>query len=350
MSDNTPTAGAGAQPEGGATPTPERIFTMLSAYQSSAALKAGIELGLFTAIAEGNRTVPEIARRCEASERGVRILCDFLTIIGFLTKSDSQYDLTPDTAVFLNAHSPAYMGSVVDFMLRSELTAPFQDLTTVVRTGTTTLPDKGTVSDEHPAWESFARAMMPMMAMPAQQLAAMVSCPTDRPFRILDIAASHGLFGIAFAQRYPNAHVTALDWSRVLEVATENAGKMGVGDRLELLPGDAFTVPFGNDYDLVLLTNFLHHFDPATNETLLRKVHASLAPGGQAVALEFVPNPDRVTPAGSAAFSLVMLSSTPTGDAYTFAELESMFANAGFSSSVVYNVPMSIQQAVIAQK
>lgn len=330
-------------------PTPERIFGAFTAYQVSAALKAGIELGLFTAIAEGNGTVPAIAGRCNASERGIRILCDFLTITGFLSKGDSQeYDLAPDTAAFLNAHSPAYMGTVVEFILHPDLTAPFNDLTNIVRTGTTTLPDKGTVTEEYPAWETFARAMMPMMAMPAQQLAAIISCPADRPIRVLDIAASHGLFGIAFAQRYPNAHITALDWPRVLEVAKENAGKMGVGDRLELLPGDAFAVPYGGSYDLALLTNFLHHFDPPTNEELLRKVHASLAPGGQAAALEFVPNPDRVTPPGAAAFSMMMLGSTPAGDAYTFEELRSMFVNAGFSECEVKDVPMSIQRVVIA--
>lgn len=46
---------------------------------------------------------------------------------------------------------------------------------------------------------------------------------------------------------------------------------------------------FGDGYDVVLLTNFLHHFSPPTNETLLRKVHAALKPGGRAVTLEFVP-------------------------------------------------------------
>lgn len=333
-------------------PTPERIFGTLNAYQRSAALKAGITLGLFTAIAEGNTTVPDIARRCEASERGIRILCDFLTISGFLSKEAGQYGLAPDAAAFLNEHSPAYMGSVADFLLLPTLTDSFNDLATTVRTGTTILPDKGTVSEEHPAWEEFARAMMPMMAMPAQQLAGIVPCPADRNFKILDVAAGHGLFGIAFAQRYPNAHVTALDWSAVLDVAKENARTVGVGDRIELLPGDAFEVSFGDNgsYDLVLLTNFLHHFDPATNETLLRKVHAALTEGGQAVVLEFVPNPDRVTPPGTAAFSLTMLASTPSGDAYTFEELRDMFANAGFSPATIQDLPMSIQQVVIAKK
>jgi len=74
----------------------------------------------------------------------------------------------------------------------------------------------------------------------------------------------------------------------------------------------------------VLITNFLHHFDPPTCTTFMRKVHAALKPGGRAAIAELVPNPDRVTPPTAAAFSMMMLATTPAGDAYTFAELESI--------------------------
>src|SRR6185503_1365089 len=124
----------------------------------------------------------------------------------------------------------------------------------------------------------------------------------------------------------------------------------GVADRFSVIGGSAFDVDYGDGYDLVLLTNFLHHFDPETNEKLLRKVHAALAPGGRAVTLEFVPNEDRISPPETAAFSVMMLGSTPSGDAYTFAELERMFANAGFSRSEIHQLPPSIQQVVISQK
>ena len=80
-------------------------------------MKAAIELEIFTAIAEGNTTPATIAKRCEAAERGVRILCDFLTIHGFLTKEGSHYGLAPDSALFLNRHSPAYIGGAVEFLL-----------------------------------------------------------------------------------------------------------------------------------------------------------------------------------------------------------------------------------------
>ena len=49
-------------------------------------MKAALELEIFTAIAEGNTTAGAIARRCQCAERGVRILCDFLTIHDFLRK------------------------------------------------------------------------------------------------------------------------------------------------------------------------------------------------------------------------------------------------------------------------
>ena len=68
----------------------------------------------------------------------------------------------------------------------------------------------------------------------------------------------------------------------------------------------------------MLLTNFLHHFDHPTNVALLKKVHAALQPGGRAVTLEFVPNEDRVSPPMPAGFSMIMLTTTPAGDAYTF--------------------------------
>jgi len=219
-----------------------------------------------------------------------------------------------------------------------------------VRKGGTALPEDGTIGPENPVWVTFARAMAAMMDLPSQLLAKLVDPQADRKLKILDIAAGHGLYGIAFAKNNPQVEVTALDWKGVLEVAQENAEKAGVADRYKTIPGSAFDVEYGSGYDLVLLTNFLHHFDPPTCETLLRRVRAALADGGRAVTLEFVPNEDRVTPPDAAGFSMMMLISTPSGDAYTFPELERMAANAGFSRSTVHPLPPTFQTAVISEK
>jgi ubiquinone/menaquinone biosynthesis C-methylase UbiE len=219
-----------------------------------------------------------------------------------------------------------------------------------VQKGGTAMEDDGTIGPENPLWVTFARSMAPLMTLASQLIPKLVDPKADRKLKILDIAAGHGLFGIGFARNNPQAEITALDWKGVLEVAKENAQKAGIADRYNTIEGSAFDVDFGSGYDLVLLTNFLHHFDPPTCETLLRKVHAALADGGRAMTLEFIPNDDRVTPPDAAGFSMTMLLSTPSGDAYTFAELEKMLANAGFSRSTLHPLPPTIEQVVISEK
>lgn len=333
-----------------AGPSPILFFDTINAHQRTAALKAAIDLDIFTAVGEGHASAPDIARRCEASERGARILCDYLTVLGFLTKEGERYALTSDSAVFLDRRSPAYVGGATEFLLSPLLTDGYKDLAAAVRRGGTVISDSGTVAPEHPVWINFARGMGALARMPAQLMAQLVAGESRQPMKVLDIAAGHGFYGIAFAEANPAAEIVAQDWPQVLEVAQENARRAGVGDRLTTLPGSAFEVEFGEGYDLILLTNFLHHFDPDTCEVLLRKVHAALAEGGRAVTLEFVPNQDRVSPPYAAMFSLVMLNTTPRGDAYTYGELEGMFRRAGFSRSEDHPLPPTPQHVVISHK
>ena len=331
-------------------PSPALFFDTIGGYQRTEALWAGIELDLFSHVAAGRRTVSELAEACKAAPRGIRILADYLAILGFLSKQGDRYELTDDTKVFLDRRSPAYVGDAARFLLSSDLRESFRQLTVAVRRGGTAVSDEGTVSHDNPIWVEFARAMAPLMQMPARLLAELVGGDTARPLRVLDVAAGHGLFGIAVAERYPHAHVTALDWQNVLAVAEENAHRAGLAERYDLRPGSAFEVDWGGPYDVVLLTNFLHHFDIPTCEKLAAKAHAALATGGRALTLEFVPEPDRITPPATANFAIVMLATTAHGDAYTFDEYQAMFARAGFARSEFHALPPTMQQAVVSHK
>jgi ubiquinone/menaquinone biosynthesis C-methylase UbiE len=330
--------------------TPEAVFEAMNAFHLTAAMKAAVEIDLFTGIAEGKNTPATLAPRCQAAERGVRILCDYLVVQNFLTKDDGHYGLTPTAAAFLDRRSPAYLGSMVHFLASPETKVAFDGLTAAVKNGGAVYQPGGSVAPENLLWVEFARSMAPLMAMPSEKLAELIGAGEGKTWKVLDIAAGHGLYGLAVARQNPNAEIHAVGWAPVLEVAKENAKKFGIDGRFHTIAGSAFDVPFGEGYDVVLLTNFLHHFDPPTIDTLARKVHAALKPGGQAVVLEFVPNDDRISPRTPAAFSMVMLGNTPSGDAYTFAEFERMLAGAGFHSIELKPLEPTFQQVVLARK
>jgi SAM-dependent methyltransferase len=311
-----------------APPTPDLFFDSIFAFQRSAALKAAIDVDLFTAIGSGAKTPKDLAAACGIPERSARILADYMTIVGFVVKADGTYALTADTAAFLTKTSPMYLGGTVEFLYSDEVLERVKTLSDTVRRGK---PVLNMVAGEDPAWVHFARAMVPMMMPSAHAIADLLDASAGRPMRVLDIAAGHGMFGIVIAQRNAKAEIVAADWPSVLAVAAQHASAMGVAARHHQLPGDAFKVDFGTGFDVALVTNFLHHFDRPTCVGFLRKTAAALNAGGRVAVLEFVPNDDRVTPPMAARFSLTMLSNTDGGDAYTFRELSGMLTEAGFS-------------------
>ncbi len=329
-------------------PNPASVVEALNAYQRSFALKGAIELEVFTHIADGAATSDEIAPRCNASARGMRILCDYLTIAGFLTKHGNRYGLTLDSATFLSKRSPAYMGTVANFLLTDEHLTNFRDMAAVVRKGGVVQSDEGNMSAENPVWVEFARSMVPMVALFARTMAPIVAEP-GKEMKVLDIAAGHGMFGIEVAKHNTVAEIVAVDWKNVLEVALENARAAGIADRYRTIAGSAFDVDLGSGYDVALLPNFLHHFDPATNIALLKRIRAAMNPDGLLATLEFIPNEDRVTPPSPASFALMMLGSTAHGDAYTFREYDRMFREAGFGESRQVDFGPAPQQLILTE-
>ena len=84
----------------------------------------------------------------------------------------------------------------------------------------------------------------------------------------------------------------------------------GASTAYTTIAGSAFEVAWGEGYDLVLLPNFLHHFDRATCTDILRR---ALAPDGRVAIIEWVPNEDRISPPFPALFAMTILLTTPSG-------------------------------------
>lgn len=327
--------------------SPQPLLDAVMGHFQTSAIKAAVELDLFTAIGEGARDAPAIAKRTGAAARGIEILADYLTVLGFLEKTGSGYGLAPSTATFLDRRSPAFMGDIHRFMAAPEmLKLTLGDPAGFVRNGGSI--GLANLAPEDPIWVDFARYMAPLAGMVARATAGHLAQRPPAPGRILDIAAGHGLYGISLARQFPEAEVTALDWGNVLTVARENAAAAGLGDRYKTLTGSAFDVAFGGPYDLVVMPNFLHHFDEPTCIGLLRKAQGALAKSGRIAIVEFVPAEDRTSPPMPARFAYVMLATTPAGTAYPASALRRMLAEAGFGPPEIVPLAPSPQTLLVA--
>lgn len=327
-------------------PSPMLIFETLQAHQRTSALRAGIDLKLFTAIDKGAHTPEALAAGCKASVKGVRVLCDFLTIMGFLTKNEAGYALTPDSQMFLVEGSPAYLGGMTTFLFHPFMEKGMTNVLEAVRNGGTVLPNEGSVSDDNPVWVDFARGMAPLTRPSAETVAQLLAA--TGPVKVLDIAAGHGMYGLTFAQQNPLAEVYALDWKPVLAVALENAVQMGLAKRWHALEGSAFTTDYGTGFDVALVTNFIHHFDAPTNTSLAEKVRAALKSGGKMAIVEMAVNEDRITPPAAGQFAMTMLTTTAKGDAYSRNEIESICRSGGFREVTHHTVPGTLQTVTVA--
>jgi 2-polyprenyl-3-methyl-5-hydroxy-6-metoxy-1,4-benzoquinol methylase len=300
---------------------PTWLLDEFRAFERSLALRTAIEMDLFTRIGAGTNTIRTLARATSASERGLRALCDYLTVQGHLAKQGSRYSLTLNARIYLTTASPAYFGSAVKFFASDATVAAFCRLRQTVERGTASaLLD----------WVEYARSMAPLAHQTAQFAAAALRVDSAGPIQVLDLGAGHGLYGLAIAAQNSAAQIFALDAPQVLKIAMDNARQAGVAKRYHPIPGDAFKAGFGGPYDLVLAANLAHHFDEASNIRLFRKVRAALKPAGRMVLIEWVPNADRVSPSPDAAFALTVLATSAHGAIYTLKEYSRMLRAAGF--------------------
>ncbi len=328
----------------------ERILDTLQAFQRTEALRAAIELDLFTALAEGLDEPETLAGRAGASPRGLRALLRYLVTIGLVVKEGDRYAPAPDAARYLDRRSPAYLGDTARFYTAPALREGFADLTEAVRRGGSDPRRIDSMQPEHPVWVDYATAMASVFRGAAESLADLLMPLEPPPRTILDVAAGHGLFGIALLRRLPEAAVTALDWAPVLPVAAAHARAAGVLERFRTHAGSAFDAELRGPYDTVLVANFVHHFPPRRVVELLERLRGALVPGGRIVLVEFVANDDLVTPTAAGRFALTMLATTPGGDAYTFAELSDLLLEAGFDGPVLRPLAHSPERAVLARR
>jgi SAM-dependent methyltransferase len=134
------------------------------------------------------------------------------------------------------------------------------------------------LSDED--WGVYQRGMRGVMHFQALEVVWRTPMPKN-PQDMLDVGGSHGLFSVAFCRRYRNLRSIVLDIPEAVKHAAPILAKEGMGDRVVHRAGDALTDDLGtNMWDLVFISQFVHHFDATANRDLVQRAARALRPGG----------------------------------------------------------------------
>lgn len=318
--------------------SPAAVMQDLTGAWRTRTLVAGVELGVFSHIAAGKRSVKEIADAAGASPRGVALLLNALTAIGYLRKTGTRYSLPPVSAAFLVPGGKDYVGAMAHAL--SLTWDNWKNLSEAVKSGrpaeTVNVAEKG-----KQFFPKLVASIFPGNFAAATEAASHFSEKDRRKIhRILDVAAGSGAWSLAFARAIPESRVTTVDFPEMTPITREFAERFGAAARYQYLEKDLREADFGRDaYDLVILGHIVHSEGEKRGKELMAKSYAALRPGGKLLIAEYVPNDARSGPAMPLLFGLNMLLQTEEGAVFTLREYRAWLKAAGFRKVKTIPVP-----------
>ncbi|MEJ2689171.1 MAG: methyltransferase [Deltaproteobacteria bacterium] len=306
--------------------TSDTILQTSHGFQASRVLLCGAELDLFTLLAEKPLSSAAVAAERNADPRGISILLDVLSALGYLIKIDGQYQTEPSAVPFLSADAPESLLPVI--LHQGRLWQSWSRITDIVL-GKTTVSMNKTGALAEGSVKSFIGAMHVIASKKAPEVVAAIKPGKAR--RLLDVGGGSGTYTLAFLAAVPEMRATLFDLPPVIEMARDRVHAAGVEDRASLVPGDFYKDPLPPGHDLALLSAIIHQNSQEENKALYQRIHDALEPGGRIVVRDYVMSPDRTAPVEGAMFAVNMLAQTQGGSTYTYEEIADGLASAGFN-------------------
>lgn len=321
---------------------PDHILQIGMGFWASKTLLSAVELDLFTVLSSGGLTAPQLAERLDLHSRGRDDFLDALVALGLLAREGdgpgSVYSNTPDTAVFLDKASPAYLGGILT-MSSTRLYNFWGSLTEALHTGQPQSEIKsGAPSVFEGMYDNPDHLERFLNAMSGLQLGAFLALGRTIDFSahttFCDLGGANGALAGIVATANPHLTGTVFDLPPVGPIATANLARQGVGDRVTAVGGDFFTDELPTA-DVYFLGNVLHDWAETEKQTLIDKAYAALPSGGILVVIENVIDDARRENAFGLLMSLNMLIEVPGGFDYTGAQFDGWARKAGFSRTEV---------------
>jgi predicted O-methyltransferase YrrM len=306
--------------------TEKSILELARGFMASRVLLSAAEMDLFTLLAPKPMTAEEIASATKAGLRGINILLDALSALGFLVKTDGRYRVEPSIVPLLSADTPESILPMVLHM--GTVWQNWSKITDIVLGKTSPSLEKKGILDKDNR-KAFIGAMHVVASKAAPEVVAAINPGQAR--RLLDVGGGSGSYTLAFLNAAPAMRATLFDLPPVIEMARERILAAGMVERVTLAVGDFYKDELPPGHDLALLSAIIHQSSLKQNEALYGKIYRALDSGGRIVVRDHVMSADHTQPLEGALFAVNMLAGTEGGGTYTFDEIKDGLAAVGFT-------------------
>lgn len=290
------------------TSTPSQVT---AAVETTAVIDAAHRLGVLRRLSASPRTATELAGDLDLDPTSTTRLLDTLVRLGLLHR-DAGGSCSADLAAV---------------RCLKVITEAWGALSDVVRTGAPVTP-ADTAAGAAALYPIIAPQLATWFAPAAARLGELLSPP---PGSILDVGAGAAPWSIAVAAGNEHTHVTAIDLPAMHPVTRSAVSEAGLTTQFTYLSGDVFTTELpAAAYDLALLGNLCHLFDPERNRTLLGKLRHSVRPGGRIAIVDVLPATNPAEQLAISRYELGLLLRTSAGRVYPLSAYLEWSTEAGF--------------------
>lgn len=253
------------------------------AYLLARTIMTAQDVGLFEVLRDGPLSVDEAAARCGAQPRALGQLMHALVGAGYLRHRAGQFSLTPKVRKWLLRGTPHSLYDKMRFQfVEYDLIRHYSDY---VRTGESVAIHQTFTPDD---WDRYMRAMRDLARLNGAEVGWRTPVPRGAK-DLLDIGGSHGHFAAQLCRRYPGLRAEILELPAAIAASAPILAEEGMGDRVVHRAGDALHDDLGEGcWDVILISQLVHHFSDAQNAALMQRAGRALRPGGVLVVQEVI--------------------------------------------------------------
>jgi ubiquinone/menaquinone biosynthesis C-methylase UbiE len=315
---------------------------------ASKALFAALEIDLFSLLADGPRNVTTLAATTRIPPNRLRTLLHALTALGLLITDGPCYRNAPASQLYLVRGAPGDFGEYFRLQVARQIYPALLHLDVGLAGTGVAFDTLGGLMSEPAEARTFTAAQHAGSLAAARVLARRV--PLGAAERLLDVGGGSGAFSIALCEANPGLRATVLDFPTVVDVARDYRDAGGLSARIDLRAADAVHDPWPGGQDVVVMSYLLSALGECQIDTVLRKAHARLAPGGLLLVHDFMLDDVGPGPALAALWFLQYLAYRSDGVSFSAAGLSDRLRDAGFAPAPAEVLIPEITKVVLARK